>query len=89
LENFGRGAFVRAIPAEVKAYATQQYARPNLGYAEGERGQLDRLVNPPQLTCNKLPHIRPDFLLSSQREPYFTGLMAIISRAWLNPSFIS
>jgi hypothetical protein len=47
LENFGRGAFVRAIPAEVKAYATQQYARPNLGYAEGERGQLDRLVNPP------------------------------------------
>lgn len=26
---------------------------------------------------------------SSEREPYFTGLMAILSRAWLNPSFIS
>ena len=37
LENFGRGAFVGAIPAEVKAYATQQYPRPNLGLAEGER----------------------------------------------------
>ena len=47
LENFGRGAFVGAIPAEVKAYATQQYPRPNLGLAEGERGVLDRLVNPP------------------------------------------
>jgi hypothetical protein len=47
LENFGRGAFVGAIPAEVKAYATQQYPRPNLGLAEGERSVLDRLVNPP------------------------------------------
>ena len=46
-ENFGRGMSIGGLGAGLHAYAKHEAPRPNVGVAEGERGQLDKLINPP------------------------------------------
>src|SRR5262245_22699906 len=54
MQNFGRRAAFGGIVGEGKAYAKgTEYPRPDLGYAESERGALDKLVNPPPPTAKK------------------------------------
>jgi hypothetical protein len=45
--NFGRGTLIGFVPSELYGQVKYETARPNVGLAEGERGQLDKLINPP------------------------------------------
>src|SRR5215813_14623886 len=70
-------------------------SQANFGSVWPPKPEVCGLATPASLIARRCPRlikprqIRALRLSGPQRGPYFTGLMAILSRAWPNPSFIS